>query len=105
MTTRPAHPPIAVPTPSTYAEQAERYLEWGPGTEEGARAITTALLYVGAAIEAAARRQADDTDIFAAMLDDRLTSIEAAIDAAAAGPAPLWRRMAARLRRRGEQGR
>jgi hypothetical protein len=55
----------------------------------GARAVTAALLYVGAAIEAAARRQADDTDTLAAMLDDRLTSIEATIDAATTTPAPF----------------
>jgi hypothetical protein len=98
MTTHPEHPPIAAPVPSSYAEQAERYLEWGAGADGGARAITTGLLYVGAAIEAAARRRADDTDALAAMLDDRLTSIAEAIDAAWVLPLPLWRRVIARLR-------
>jgi hypothetical protein len=99
MTTRPTHPPIATPTPASYAEQAERYLEWGADTDAGARAITAALLYVGNAIEAAAVRQADDTDILAAMLDDRLTSIEATIDDATTRPARFWRRITARARR------
>jgi hypothetical protein len=103
MSNSPTHPPIAVPTPSSYAEQAERYLEWGADTDAVARAITAALLYVGAAIEAADRRQADDTDTVAAMLDDRLTSIEATIDGATTAPAPLWRRTTARLRKRKEQ--
>ena len=57
MSNSPTRPPIAVPTPSSYAEQAERYLEWGADTDAGARAITAALLYIGAAIEAADRRQ------------------------------------------------
>ena len=105
MSNSPTHPPIAVPARSSYAEQAERYLEWGAGADAGARAITAALLYVGAAIEAAGRRQADDIDILAAMLDDRLTSIEAAIDGATTAPAPLWARMTARLRKRREPGR
>jgi hypothetical protein len=105
MTNSPTHPPITGPVPRGYAEQAERYLEWGAGTDAGARAITAALLYVGATIEAAAHRQADDTDILAAMLDDRLTSIEATIDGATTAPTPLWARMTARLRTRGEPGR
>jgi hypothetical protein len=104
MTTPPTHPPIAAPTPASHAEQAERYLEWGADTDAGARAITAALLYVGNAIEAAARRQADDTDVLAAMLDDRLTSIEATIEDATARPAPLWRRITARAPRL-EEGR
>jgi hypothetical protein len=72
---------------------------------DGARAITCALLYVGAPIEAAAERQADDADTLAALLDDRLTSIEATIDTATAAPAPLWRRVTALLRRREAEGR
>jgi hypothetical protein len=100
VTTCPTHPPAAVLNPATFADQAERYLEWGAGTDAGARAITAALLYVGAAIEAAASRQADDTDTLAAMLDDRLTSIEATIDTVTMPPAPPRWRVTARLRRR-----
>jgi hypothetical protein len=65
-----------------------------------ARAITSALLYVGAAIEDTAERMADDVDTVAAMLDDRLTSIEGAIDAVTAAPVPLYRRVRFRLRNR-----
>jgi hypothetical protein len=85
--------------PATARTNCRQIHQWGAGTVAGARAITAALLYVGAAIEASTRRQADDTDALAAMLDDRLTSIEATIDAARATPVPLWRRMTARRRR------
>jgi hypothetical protein len=97
MITRPTQPAAGL-NPATYAEQAERYLEWDARTDPGARAITAALLYVGAAIEAAAERQADDIDTVAALLDDRLTSIEAVIDPAFLAAPPLWRRVLGCLR-------
>jgi hypothetical protein len=81
-----------------HAVAAEHCGAHGSGTSPDARAITHALLYVGAVIEGATERLAEDIDAVVAMLDDRLTSIEATIDVPGA-PVPLWRRMLARLRR------
>ena len=96
--------PIAVPAAARYAGQAEKYLECGAGTSIDARAITTALLYVGAAIEAAAERGRDDLDALGALLDDRLGDLSEVIDPSSMLPVrperpPLWARLVGVFRR------
>lgn len=94
------HPPITVPAAIAYADQAERLIDDGAPKHASldARAITAALLYVGAAIEAASARHADDADALAAMLDERLSSVIEVIDPAFVARPPLWRRALGRLR-------
>lgn len=95
MTTQP---PITVPAAQSYSDQAEQALD-GSCVSRDTRAITYALLYVGAAIEAASRRHTDDVDAIGALLDDRLTSIEAVVDPAIIVPrVPLRARLAALVR-------
>jgi hypothetical protein len=81
-----------------HAEAAESYCEHHSGTSLDARAITHALLYLGAVIEGAAERLSDDVDTAAAMVDDRLTSIEAVIDPAVVVTPLWWRHVAFRVR-------
>jgi hypothetical protein len=83
-----------------HAEAAEKCCDQYSGTSVDARAITHALLYLGAVIEGAAERLSGDVDATATMLDDRLTSIEAVIDPAFVLPPRLWRRILSRLRLR-----
>ncbi len=96
----------AVPQPATssraaaHADRAHSALDRLAGADPGTTAITHALLAVVAVLEVAAERQAEDADTVAAMLDDRLTSIEGAIDAVTATPVPLYRRVRFRLRNR-----
>jgi hypothetical protein len=71
--------------------QARRTLVADPGTA----AIVSGLLSVATAIEDTAERMAEDLDTVAAMLDDRITSVEGAMDAVAAAllpaPGPVYR--------------
>jgi hypothetical protein len=80
-----------------HAAAAEDCCAHGSGLSLDAWAITHALLYVGAVIEGATERLAEDIDTVVAMLDDRLTSIEATIDPAIVLRPPLWRRALTRL--------
>lgn len=91
-------PPIPSPEAMAYAEMAGQLIDPGSPTSPDTRAITAALLYIGAAIEAAAERAAVDGDDLAAMLDGQLDRITAAIDPAFVLPLPLWRRVLDRLR-------
>src|SRR5262249_53453368 len=90
------------PLAAEHAAAAENCCAHGSGLSLDAWAITHALLYVGAVVEGATERLAEDIDTVAAMLDDRLTSIEATIDGATA-PVAMWRRVLAHLRR-GDRG-
>jgi hypothetical protein len=92
-------PPVAVTVAQSHADAAERHLEPHHVTDD-TRAITHALLYVGAAIEAATQHRTDDADTLGAMLEDRLTSIADSINPAFIVPPRVpWRaRLAALLR-------
>jgi hypothetical protein len=100
---KPAPQP-ATPEPMTssrapaHTDRAHSALERLADADPGTAAITHALLAVAAVIEDAAQRQAEDADTVAAMLDDRLTSIEGAIDAVTVGSAPPYRRARSSLR-------
>jgi hypothetical protein len=93
---------LGTPRPSaaqSYADAAERHLESHYVTDD-TRAITYALLSVGATIEAATDRLTVDLDALAAALDGRLQDITAGVDPSFAVPPRVpWRyRLVALLR-------
>ncbi len=85
---RPAPRPVTSRS-AGHAGAAERALE-ALMADPGTAAIVGGLLAVSTAIEDAAERLTDDLDTVAAMLDDRITSVEGAMDAVTAAllPAP-----------------
>jgi hypothetical protein len=96
MTTSPAASEAA-----RYAELAEKQLEGVFPSNGEARAITYALLHIGAVIADAAERHTADADTGFAMLDDWLDAISNAVDPSfiLPSPRPLWARLAGLFRR------
>jgi hypothetical protein len=77
--TSPAPAPARASEAARYADAAEREVD-DRRVSDDARVITNALLHVGAAVAEAAERHAEDADTMTAMLTERLTALETALD-------------------------